>query len=78
MDLYSLQRRNVSIEFVQAQSIANKKQLETREPEERRKVLADLAATAADPVRARQYLLRSSMLALQARAASITLAEAAA
>ncbi len=78
MDLYSLQRRNVSIEFVQAQSIANKKQLETREPEERRKVLEDLAATAADPVRARQYLLRSSMLALQARAAAITLAEAAA
>jgi 3-(3-hydroxy-phenyl)propionate hydroxylase len=78
MDLYSLQRRNVSIEFVQAQSIANKKQLETREPEERRKVLADLAATAADPVRARQYLLRSSMLALQARAAAITLNEAAA
>jgi 3-(3-hydroxy-phenyl)propionate hydroxylase len=78
MDLYSLQRRNVSIVFVQALSIANKKQLETREPEERRKVLEDLAATAADPVRARQYLLRSSMLALQARAASITLAEAAA
>jgi hypothetical protein len=41
-------------------------------------VLEDLEATAADPVRARQYLQRSSMLALQSRAASFTLAEAAA
>ena len=78
MDLYSLQRRTVSIEYVQAQSIANKKQLETREPEERKKVLDDLAATAADPVKARAYLLRTSMIALQERAASITLEEAAA
>lgn len=78
LDLYSLQRRTVSIEFVQAQTIANKRQLETKEPEERKKVLDDLAATAADPVRARQYLLRSSMLAMQQRANSITLEEAAA
>lgn len=78
MDLYSLQRRTVSIEYVQAQSIANKKQLETREPKERKKVLDDLAATAADPVKARAYLLRTSMIALQERAASITLEEAAA
>ena len=73
LDLYSLQRRTVSIEFVQAQSIANKKQLETKEPVERKKTLGDLAATASDPVKARQYLLRSSMLSMQARAASITL-----
>jgi 3-(3-hydroxy-phenyl)propionate hydroxylase len=77
MDLYSLQRRTVSIEFVQAQSIANKKQLETREPEERKKVLDDLATTAADPVKARGYLLRTSMIALQQRAAEITLEEVA-
>jgi 3-(3-hydroxy-phenyl)propionate hydroxylase len=77
MDLYSLQRRTVSIEYVQAQSIANKKQLETREPEERKKVLADLAETAADPVKARAYLLRTSMIALQQRAAAINLEEAA-
>lgn len=77
MDLYSLQRRTVSIEYVQAQSIANKKQLETREPEERKKVLADLAETAADPVKARAYLLRTSMIALQQRAAAISLNEAA-
>jgi 3-(3-hydroxy-phenyl)propionate hydroxylase len=78
LDLYSLQRRTVSIEFVQAQSIANKKQLETKEPEARKATLAELAQTAADPAKARQYLLRSSMLSMQSRAASITLEEAAA
>ncbi len=76
MDLYSHQRRTVSIEFVQAQSIANKKQLETKDPEERKVVLADLAQTAADPVKARAYLLRTSMIAMQQRAAAITLDEA--
>ena len=73
MDLYSHQRRTVSIEFVQAQSIANKKQLETKDPEERKVMLADLAQTAADPVKARAYLLRTSMIAMQQRAAAITL-----
>ena len=73
MDLYSLQRRTVTIEFVQAQTIANKKQLETSDPVERKKMLEDLAATAADPVKARAYLLRTSMIAMQQRAASITL-----
>ena len=77
LDLYSLQRRTVSIEFVQAQSIANKKQLETKEPVARKATLAELSRTAADPEKARQYLLRSSMLSMQARAASITLEEAA-
>ena len=77
MDLYSQQRRTVSIEYVQAQTIANKKQLETRDPEERKKVLEDLAATAADPIKARAYLLRTSMIALQQRAAAIKLEEAA-
>jgi 3-(3-hydroxy-phenyl)propionate hydroxylase len=73
MDLYSLQRRTVSIEFVQAQTIANKKQLETSDPVERKKMFDELAATAADPVKARAYLLRTSMIALQQRAAAITL-----
>jgi 3-(3-hydroxy-phenyl)propionate hydroxylase len=72
LDLYSLQRRTVSVEFVQSQSIANKKRLETREPEARAKNFAELAATAADPERARDFLLRSSMLTMQRRAASIT------
>lgn len=77
LDLYSLQRRTVSIEYVQAQSINNKKQLEARDPEQRKKNFEELANTAADPVRAREYLMRSSMISMQRRAASIRLEEAA-
>jgi 3-(3-hydroxy-phenyl)propionate hydroxylase len=77
LDLYSLQRRTVSIEFVQQQTIANKKRLETRDPEQRKRNFEELAQTAADPARARDFLLRSSMIAMQRRAAAITLDEAA-
>ena len=43
LDLYSLQRRTVCIEFVQEQSIANKKRLEARDPETRRRTLPPFA-----------------------------------
>jgi 3-(3-hydroxy-phenyl)propionate hydroxylase len=76
LDLYSLQRRTVSIEFVQAQSIANKKRLEEKDPIERRKTLSELGRTAADPVKARQFLLRAAMVTMQQRAASIRLEDA--
>jgi len=76
LDLYSRQRRTIAIEFVQEQSIANKKRLEARDPEARRRNLGELRDIAADPARARQFLLRTSMLASQKRAAAITLAPA--
>ncbi len=73
LDLYDLQRRTVAIEFVQEQSIANKKRLETRDPQMRQRNLDELRATAADPERARQFLLRTSMIASQRRAEAIAL-----
>jgi len=73
LDLYSRQRRAVSIEFVQQQTIANKKRLEARDPEQRKQNFAELALSAADPARAREFLLRTSMIAMQRRAAAITL-----
>src|SRR5215470_1055222 len=76
LDLYDRQRRTVAVEFVQEQSIANKKRLEARDPEVRRKNLDELREIAADPGRARQFLLRSAMITSQQRAASIELAEA--
>jgi len=75
LDLYDLQRRTVAIEFVQEQSIANKKRLEAADPDVRARNLDELRATAADPQRARQFLLRSSMIASQRRAEGIGLAE---
>ena len=71
--LYDKQRRTVTHEFVQQQTIANKKRLEARDPETRKRNLTELAETAADPVRAREFLLRTSMIAMQRRAKSITL-----
>ena len=73
LDLFSLQRRTVATEFVQQQSIENKKRLEARDPETRKRNLDELSAIAADPVRARQFLLRTSMIASQRRIASMTL-----
>jgi 3-(3-hydroxy-phenyl)propionate hydroxylase len=73
LDLYSRQRRTIAVEFVQEQSIANKKRLEARDPDTRRRNLSELREIAADPPRARQFLLRTSMLASQKRAAAITL-----
>lgn len=75
LDLYNLQRRTVATEFVQEQSIANKNRLEARDPEARRRNLDDLRRIADDPARARQFLLRSSLITAQRRVAAMTLDE---
>jgi 3-(3-hydroxy-phenyl)propionate hydroxylase len=76
LDLYTRQRRAVAVEFVQEQSIANKKRLEARDPEARRRNLGELREISADPARARQFLLRTSMLVSQRRAAAMGLEDA--
>jgi 3-(3-hydroxy-phenyl)propionate hydroxylase len=76
LDVYDLQRRTVAVEFVQEQSIANKQRLEASDPEVRKRNLDGLRATAADPEKARQFLLRSSMIASQRRADSLELENA--
>lgn len=73
LDLYDLQRRTVASEFVQQQTIANKRRLEARDPAARAQNLDELSRTAEDPARARQFLLRSSMIESQRRAAALTL-----
>ena len=74
--LYDKQRRTVTTEFVQAQTIANKKRLEARDPETRQRNFAELAESAADPKKARDFLLKTAMISMQQRAASITLENA--
>jgi 3-(3-hydroxy-phenyl)propionate hydroxylase len=73
LDLYDLQRRTVAVEFVQQQSIENKKRLEVRDPETRKRNLDELSEIAADPARARAFLLRSAMIVSQRRVAGLTL-----
>jgi 3-(3-hydroxy-phenyl)propionate hydroxylase len=71
LDRYNARRRPLNIEFIQQQTIANKKRLEEKDPAQRQARAADLAATAADPERARQFLLRSSLLASVAKAKTL-------
>ena len=73
LDLYALQRRTVAVDFVQEQSIANKRRLEATDPAARSEQFNNLRATAADPVRAREFLMGSSMLAIQRRVGAMTL-----
>jgi len=76
LDLYDRQRRSVAVEFVQEQSIANKKRLEAADPQLRKRNLDELRQIAADPERARQFMLRTSMLLSQRRAERIALEDA--
>ena len=71
LDRYVRQRRQANIEFVQAQSIRNKELLHERDPAVRAERLEEVRRTAADPKRAREFLLRSSMIASVRRAAEI-------
>ena len=76
MDLYDKQRRTYAVDFVQEQTIANKKRLEATDPKARAANLQNLRDTAADPDRARNFLLGSSMIAAIRRNAEMTLEDA--
>jgi 3-(3-hydroxy-phenyl)propionate hydroxylase len=71
LDVYDRQRRYVAVEHVQAQSIRNKRQMEERDPAQRIENDRAMRQTAADPVRARSYLMETSMLNSVRRAAEI-------
>jgi len=62
LDGYERRRRTLNVEFVQRQTVENKKRLEETDPAVRRKRLDELRATAADPAKARAFLLRSSLI----------------
>ena len=72
LDLYDRRRRPINVEFVQAQTVINKKRLEEKDPAQRAASFAQLRATAADPTRHREFLLRTSLIASVRKAASIT------
>ena len=72
LDLYVRKRRTANIEFVQTQSIGNKRLLEEADPEKRRNAFAELRRIAADRSAARDFLIRSSMIRSVRRAAEIS------
>jgi 3-(3-hydroxy-phenyl)propionate hydroxylase len=62
LDLYERQRRPVAIEYINASTARNKQLLEERDPAVRARSQADLRRAAEDPVRARAFLLKTSMI----------------
>ena len=71
-DLYDRQRRTVAQEFLQRQTIENKKNIEQRDPEVRRAFHDELRAIAGDPLKLCDYLLRVAMIEGVRRADAIT------
>jgi 2-polyprenyl-6-methoxyphenol hydroxylase-like FAD-dependent oxidoreductase len=62
LDLYDRRRRPLNVEYVQQQTIANKKRLEEKDPAVRAQGNEMLRRTVADPAAHRAYLLRASLI----------------
>jgi 3-(3-hydroxy-phenyl)propionate hydroxylase len=72
LDLYERQRRDITIEFIQNQTIQNKKNMEQTSDAERLQHIADLRAMIADKEQAVAFLRRNNMLDALERANAIT------
>lgn len=62
LDLYGRQRRHVAKAFLQAMTIQNKQVLEEKDAAKRQQRLDDMRSTAADPAKARAFLMRTAMI----------------
>ncbi len=71
LDRYTRQRREIAVEYVNAQTARNKKTLEERDPVLRQKHYDDLRAIAADPKRTRELLKQTAMINAMERAGAI-------
>jgi 3-(3-hydroxy-phenyl)propionate hydroxylase len=71
LDRYTRQRRTVAIEAVQQQTHRNQQIISERDPSVRKRSLDELRRIAADKSSAREYMLRSSMIASMRHAAAI-------
>jgi 3-(3-hydroxy-phenyl)propionate hydroxylase len=71
LDRYERQRRTIAIEYINASTARNKKEIEERDPVRRKKTQDELRAIAADPAAARAYLRKTSMIDALVRAEAI-------
>jgi 3-(3-hydroxy-phenyl)propionate hydroxylase len=62
LDRYVRQRRHVAVKHVQTATIANKQAMEQRDPETRRRYREDMQRAAEDPVLAKTFLMRTSLI----------------
>ncbi len=72
LDLYDRQRRHAAVEYTQAQTIANKKLLEERDPATRAAKLDDLRRLSQNRETAKAYMRRAALLDSLATAARVT------
>ncbi|MCB5364777.1 FAD-dependent monooxygenase [Pusillimonas sp. CC-YST705] len=72
LDLYELQRRAVTMEAIQNDTIRNKRNLEAKEEVDRARFRDEIRAAAADPAKGRELLRRIAMFNSLERAASLT------
>ena len=68
---YERRRRTLNIEFVQEQTVNNKKRLEEKDPQARLARFDELRALSADRKRHKQFLLRTSLIAAVRKANNI-------
>ena len=59
---YERERRPIAIEYINANTARNKKLLEERDPQARRRAQDEMCRMAEDPVAAKAFLMKSSML----------------
>jgi 3-(3-hydroxy-phenyl)propionate hydroxylase len=62
LDLYTRQRHQAQRDYVQAQTIRNKRELEERDPAQRRRNLDELKRVAETPARAREFLRHATLI----------------
>jgi 3-(3-hydroxy-phenyl)propionate hydroxylase len=62
LGLYDRQRRHAARDYVQTQTISNKKLMEERNPTVRQVMLDELRRIADDPQEARRYMRRAALL----------------
>ena len=62
LDRYERRRRPINIEYVQQQTVANKKRLEERDPKTRQAHFDELRNAASDPELHKRFLMRTSLI----------------
>jgi 3-(3-hydroxy-phenyl)propionate hydroxylase len=68
LDEYENRRRPLNIEYVQEQTVANKRRLEEREPAQRARRFDELRTIAGNPARHKAFLMKASLLESARRA----------
>jgi 3-(3-hydroxy-phenyl)propionate hydroxylase len=73
LDLYEKRRKTLNVQFIQEQTIANKKRLEEKDPNARKDRLDELRKIESDHVLQKQFLMKSSLLLSVVNEKNITL-----